>query len=167
VRRIDRNVWVVVLILLAAIAPAVFAGVARFVRLERAVDLDRERSLVADYARKLEEAHWRQQAPSEAKTQEWRLLGSGEVTGTLQVLQSLVDSTGVTLVAAKAAPSGKGGRQTYLLTGSGRPEQVCTLLAGIERCSRLVVVENGRITPQAEEIVDFELGLATYHRGDK
>lgn len=164
-KRIDRSVLVVVLILLATIAPVVFAGTARFVRSQRTVELERERALVTDYTRRLEEAHWRQQTPSAVQTTQWQLLSSNEVAATLQVLQSLVDASGVTLVAAKASPSGSSGRQLFLLTGSGSPEQVCSLLVGIERCPRLIVAENGRFTPRSGDAIDFEFGLATYHSG--
>lgn len=163
-KRIDRTVMLVV-VLLATIAPMAFAGVARFTRADREADLLREQQLVADFARKIDAAQWQHQLPTEHATKHWRLLDGAEVTVTLQALQALVDASGVTLVAAKPAPAGKGGRQTYLLAGNGRPEDVCRLLAGIERCERLIVVESGRITPRSEEQVDFELGLATYHRG--
>lgn len=164
-KRIDRTVILVVVILLATLGPVVFAGLARFTRSDREADLAREQQAVADYARKLEEVQWQHQLPQDQAPQRWQLLDGNEVTGTLQALQALVDASGVTLVATKPAPAGKNGRQAYLLAGSGRPEQVCSLLAGIERCDRLIVVEAGRITPHSDEQIDFELSLATYHRG--
>lgn len=164
-RRIDRKWLLTGLVLVTTVAPLVFAGVLHVRRTHTAGELARERQLIADYAQRLEDAQWQQRVPVDEKAQQWSLLASNEVTATLQELQSLVDASGVELQAAKAAPSVNAGRQMFLLAGSGRPEQVCALLAGIERCARLIVVENGHVTPRSEGEVDFELGLATYHRG--
>jgi hypothetical protein len=165
VMRIDRRLILGGLILLATVAPLAFAGVVNMQRTRRAGELERERQLVADYSQRLEDAQWQQRAPVDAKAQQWYLLAGNEVTATLQELQSLVDASGVELQAAKASPSVNAGRQMFLLAGSGRPEQVCALLAGIEKCSRLIVVENGHFTPGADGAIAFEFGLATYHRG--
>ncbi|MBL8726928.1 MAG: hypothetical protein JNM25_00765 [Planctomycetes bacterium] len=165
VKRVDRTVLLVVFILLATLAPMTFAGVARFVRTQNEAELAREQQLVAEFGRQLEDAEWQRRLPADEANQQWRLLDGSEVTATLQALQTLVDASGVTLVAAKASPSSKGGRQLFLLSGSGRPEQVCQLAAGIERCPRLIVIESGRLAPRSDEVVDFEFGLATYHRG--
>ncbi len=164
-KRIDRTVLLIVFILLATLAPITLAGVARFVRAQNEADLAREQQLVAEFSRQLEGAEWQHRQPGVETGTQWRLLAGSEVTATLQALQTLVDASGVTLVAAKAAPSGKGGRQLFLLTGSGRPEHVCSLVAGIERSPRLIVIETGRLAPRSDEVVDFEFGLATYHRG--
>jgi hypothetical protein len=141
-----------------------FAGVARFVRSHSEEDLAREQQLVAEFEHQLEDAEWQHRLPAEDATKQWRLLDGSEVTATLQALQTLVDASGVTLTAAKASPSTKNGRQMFLLAGSGRPEQVCGLVAGIERCPRLIVIETGRLAPRAEDTIEFEFGLVTYHR---
>lgn len=164
-RRIDRRLILGGLTLLVTVAPLAFAGVVRLQRTQREGELDRERQLVAEYAQRLEEAQWQQHVPVDTGAPQWRLLDGNEVTATLQELQALVDASGVELQAAKASPSVNAGRQMFLLTGSGRPDQVCALLAGIEKCSRLIVIESGRCTPRPESGIDFEFGLATYHRG--
>lgn len=164
-KRVDRTVLLIVFVLLATLAPMTFAGIAHFARARNEASLDRERQLVAEFGRQLEDAEWRGRMPGEPAPPQWQLLPNSDVTATLQALQALVDQSGIALEAVKAAPAGRNGRQLFLLGGSGRPEQICALVAGIERCTRLIVVETGRLLPRSDETIDFEFGLATYHRG--
>lgn len=163
--QLRRNTVVVGLVVVATLLPMVFAGVARLVRWQRESVLEGERTRLAEYRAQVEEAEWRGAVTVESQQPTYRLLEGAEVAATLQVVQTLADGSGVTLVAAKASPTASDGRQLFLLAGRGRPQQLCSLVAAIERHERLIVVESGRVTPRDDQEVEFELGLATWHRG--
>lgn len=87
-----------------------------------------------------------------------------DVPATLQVVQAMGDANGVALQTVKAGQSGTAGKQTLQITGTGSSEQICGLLADIERGTPLLVVETGRLAAQPSGQVVVELGLATFHR---
>jgi hypothetical protein len=91
------------------------------------------------------------------------LASKADVVVTLQVVQGLGDSAGVVFDSLKAVRGGTVGRQDFTVAGRGTPEQVCQLLASIERQERLLVVESGRIVPTGTPQVSFEFGIAVYH----
>lgn len=146
------------------VAALAFAGVARLQRTSAERQLEHERARLAEQLARAEKIEQQPAPQAETLPPRCRLLDGAEVATTLQVVQTLVDACGVTLVSAKATPSPTGGRQTFLLAGRARPEQLCELLASIERHERLMVVETGRLVPGDAAQVEFELGLATWHR---
>ena len=81
------------------------------------------------------------------------------------VVNALGIEARVTFDAIKASTSNVAGKQSFQLSGHGTPQQVCEFLAAIEKHDRLIIVESGRLTPGGGELVAFDLGLATYHRG--
>jgi hypothetical protein len=80
------------------------------------------------------------------------------------VLQSLADAADVTLHAVKATHAGPG-RQSFTLGGRGAPAAVCDFLGAVERHERLLVVENGKLTPAGGGEVAFDFGITTVHAG--
>ncbi len=77
----------------------------------------------------------------------------------------LGDNTGVMFASAKASPSSTKGKQSYLVTGTGLPEQVCAFAAAVETSDRLLVIENGRLLPAVGDKIGFEFGISTFQRG--
>ena len=159
-----RSLTVAASALGVAAAALTFAGIAHVQRSGCEAEPERERARLTTQLARAEQALTLPAPLAETTARQWCLLDSAEVATTLQVVQTLVDASGVTLLSAKATPSSSGGRQTFLLTGRARPQQLCELLASIERHDRLMVVETGRVVPGDEAQVDFELGLATWHR---
>lgn len=92
----------------------------------------------------------------------WHLLEGAEVAVTLERLGELGNDAGVAIDVVKPVPSNQAGKQTFQVTGRGRPALVCEFLAAIENENRLVLVDNGRFGPGDDEEIVFELGLATY-----
>lgn len=98
----------------------------------------------------------------------WRLLDGAEVAVTLERLGELGDEAGVLLDVVKPVPSNQGGKQTFQVSGRGRPALVCEFLAAIENQDRLLLVDSGRFGPGDDEEIVFELGLATFdNRGPR
>jgi hypothetical protein len=91
------------------------------------------------------------------------LASKADVVVTLQVVQGLGDSAGDREVLAADGASTHGLEAVEDHAGRGTPEQVCQLLASIERQERLLVVESGRIVPTGTPQVSFEFGIAVYH----
>lgn len=158
---------ITVTLIVATLLQGLLAGVVSWKRSEAEQTLAGEEALTATYARQLTSVD-RPEAPAEplgTKVPHAVLMANADVAGTLRVLQALGDRIGVTMVTAKAAPSTTPGRQTFAISGRGAPDKVCQFLAGIEQHERLIVIENGRITPGTAEEVNFELGLSTHHAG--
>ena len=71
----------------------------------------------------------------------------------------------MTFDSAKASPSATRGKQTFVVSGNGLPEQVCAFAAALEKSERLMIVENGRLSPATGDKISFEFGIATFQRG--
>ena len=155
----------VVLVAVGTLAQAGFAGVAYFGRRTAAQDLEAERARTAATQRQLEQAREAKAETPPAQPSQWHLLSGADVSGTLQVIQSLGDAAGIVFGSVKAAPSSTAGRQSFQITGRGTPDQVCLFCADIEQNSRLIVVASGKFLPGSAEEIAFEFGLATYHSG--
>lgn len=158
--------WVSIgLVAFATLAQLIFAGVACWTRGAAQRDADNERAATENYAAHLAAAVERSSTSPDARVPHATLLPSADVAGTLCALQTLSDSVGVTMVSANASQSNTVGRQAFVIAGRGTPEQLCAFVAGLEQHERLIVIENGKITPGTADEVNFELGLSTYHAG--
>ena len=163
-KRIDKGSVVIALGALLTLLQAALAGVAFVGRQQAERQLQQESDTTSSYAMQLDAARRREREDA-AELPKQEILDGADVAGTLQVIQSVGDAAGITVQSAKASQSSTAGRQSFQITGRGRPDQVCAFVAGIERHVRLIVVENGRLLPGTAEEVNFELGLATYHKG--
>jgi hypothetical protein len=157
----------VALVVLLTVVQLALAGIATRSRRQVEGELEHERAAIVGYANELAAAATEPAiaAPPATPARQWTLLDGAEVASTLQILQALGDAAGVTVTTAKAPPSTTPGRQSFQLNGRGAPQQVCSFLAAIEQHERLIVVESGRLSPGAPGTIQFELGLATHHRG--
>lgn len=163
---LDKKSLGLLVVTLATIAQAGLAGVAFLARKRAEQDVQAERGLTASYAAQLTTATTNAVVePTRAAVPHAVLQTSADVAGTLRAIQTVSDQVGVTLTTAKAAPSNTPGRQTFVITGRGKPEQVCSFVAGIEQHERLIVIENGKVMPGTADEVSFELGLSTHHTG--
>jgi hypothetical protein len=141
------------------------AGVAHFVRQHAEESLLLEQGRVHELQREVERQRERQQPSPLAVVSTWELQPGPDVAANMQLLQQLGDRSGVVVEDLKVMPSNTRGRQTFLLTGRGRPGPTCAFLAAAEGNARLVVVENGRVMPGGDDEIYFELGIATWHQG--
>ena len=155
----------VVLVVVCTVAQAGFAGVAYFGRRAADRELEAERARAAATQHQLYHARESKAEMPPAPPSRWQLLSGADVSGTLQVIQSLGDAAGIEFGSVKAAPSSTAGRQSFQITGRGTPDQVCLFCADIEQNGRLIVVESGKFLPGSAEEIAFEFGLATYHSG--
>lgn len=164
-KRIDKTRVVAVVAVLIAAVQVALAGVAFWARREADGHLRSAREQVGALSAQVAAARAQAVPPAPPVDSQWSLLESADVSGTLQLVQSLGDGAGITFTSVKATTSTTAGRQSFLIGGTGTPAQVCAFVAAIEVNPRLTVVENGRLTPGAGEQVAFEFGLATYHTG--
>ena len=163
---LDKKSLVLLVATLATIAQAGLAGVAFLARRTAEQDVKTERGLTANYAAQLLTSTVNAVVePSRPAVPHAVLQTSADVAGTLRAIQTVSDQVGVTLATAKASPSNTPGRQTFVITGRGTPEQVCSFVAGIEQHERLIVIENGKVLPGTADEMNFELGLSTHHTG--
>lgn len=162
---LDKKSLVLLVATLAAIAQAGLAGVAFLARRTAEQDVKTERGLTASYAAQLTSTATAIVETSRPAVPHAVLQTSADVAGTLRAIQTVSDQVGVTLTTAKASPSNTPGRQTFVITGRGTPEQVCSFVAGIEQHERLIVIENGKVMPGTADEMNFELGLSTHHTG--
>lgn len=152
---------------IATLAQLGFAGVACWSRGAAEQERDAERATAADYAAQLTGAERRAEGAPEGRVPRAVLLPSADVAGTLRALQTLGDDAGITVVSAKASPSTTPGRQSFVITGRGTPDQLCAFVTGLEQSDRLMVIEGGKVTPGTETEVNFEMELSTHHSGGK
>jgi hypothetical protein len=162
---VDKKRLLTVVVVLACVFQAVVAGA---VYLSRDVT---QRELVSGQAslqllmKRLNGYQAALARPADVETSsESQLLAVPDVVATLQVLQRLGDDAGVWFDSQDVEKSEQPGKQPYMVTGRATPHQLCAFIAGIESSNRLIIIEQGRVTPASEKLVAFELGLATYHR---
>lgn len=141
------------------------AGVARFARQRAEDNLLLEQARLQELQREVERQRERQEPSPLPTLSTWELQPGPDVAANMQLLQQLGDRAGIVVEDLKVLPSSTRGRQTFLLTGRGRPGPTAAFLAAAERNARLVVVENGRVMPGGDDEVYFELGIATWHQG--
>ena len=161
-----RTVWAL-LIVVATVLQFGAAGVAHLARVDAGKTLESERQQAAALQRQLEAQEERRvvgkvEAPAPSR---WHLLDGPDVAATMEAVNAAGIDARVTFDAIKAATSKVAGKQTFQLSGHGTPVQVCEFLAAIEQHARLIIVESGRFMPGGDDLIAFDLGLATYHRG--
>lgn len=164
-KRVDKKRVVVTVIVLITALQAGLAGVAGYGRKQADGLLGAARAGVNALTMQVENGKLQavpEPVPGDSK---WSLLENADVSGTLQIVQGLGDAAGITIANAKAGQSATIGRQSFQISGTGTPAQVCTFIASVEGNARLIVVESGRFLPECSEEITFELGLATYHTG--
>lgn len=164
-KNLDKKIVVTIAIVLVALLQAAFAGAMTLSRFRSERNLDAARQSEAGAKEQVELLRHQLELQSPGTGVAWQLLDSPDVAGTLGLLQTLGDNTGVMFGSAKASPSSTKGKQSYLVTGTGLPEQVCAFAAAIETCDRLLVIENGRLLPAASDKIGFEFGISTFQRG--
>lgn len=149
----------------ATLVQIALAGMAWWSRRAVEEERDTERTMTANYATQLAAAERREAEGPQGRVPRAVLLTSADVAGTLRALQTIGDDAGVTVLSSKASQSTTIGRQSFVITGRGTPEQLCAFLAGIEQSERLMVIEGGKVTPGTETEINFEMGLSTHHTG--
>lgn len=88
-----------------------------------------------------------------------------DVTGTLRDLATVATGAGLDLEQVRVLPAEDQDRQDFQITGVATPETVATMLAGIERHERLMVLLGGTVQARDEERVAFEFLVATFAGG--
>lgn len=164
IRTVPKSLSIVV-VGIATVAQLGLAGIAWWSRRSTEEERNAERVTAANYAAQLATAQTPSAGAAAGRTPHPTLLASPDVAGTLRALQTIGDEVGITLVSLKAAQSTTVGRQTFVLSGRGTPDQLCAFVAGIEQSERLVVVEGGKVAPGSDQEVNFEMGLSTHHVG--
>ncbi|HEB54618.1 MAG TPA: hypothetical protein ENI87_15320 [bacterium] len=144
------------------------AGVTVVARRYAADELEASRANLQSAVRELARASDdRDSAPGDSEACPYRLLAEPDVVGTLRDLNRLGSDAGITIDSQQALKTSDKGKQSYVVSGRGRPTQVCRFLAAIEKSERLLVVETGRVVPADAGEVAFEVGLATYQCGER
>jgi len=160
--RFDKRSAVVATVIAALVVQAAFAGFSFMAR-------SRTESQLEEVRGQLEMLQMRRDSIDAqplrivAIDSGWQLSPAADVSRTLQVIQGLATEEGVELTGLKATKSKTEGKQPFQISGKGQPHQVCSLLASIEKQAEVLVVESGRVFPDAESGVAFDLDLATYH----
>ncbi|MBL8752905.1 MAG: hypothetical protein JNK15_06345 [Planctomycetes bacterium] len=95
----------------------------------------------------------------------WQLHDNNDVTGAIEMLQGLCDTTGTSVEGIKALSATTPGKQAFQLNLRGTPRQVANLLIELEQNPRLHVVESGRVAPGGTGLVAVDLAVAIWHRG--
>ncbi|MCK5942758.1 MAG: hypothetical protein KAI24_12350 [Planctomycetes bacterium] len=154
------------MVLVTGAAMLATAGVAFWTSRSEQRHLAEQRALLQQLERDHEAAVAREQQRRVRKGAErWQLLDGPDVVVTLQHLQAIGDRVGVAFEAQRAIKAADQGKQSFLVSGHGTPQQVTRFVAEIERHDRLMIIETGKVQPAGGPLVAFEFGLATYHRG--
>lgn len=95
----------------------------------------------------------------------WQLPAANDVAVTMQALQLLADTAGVTLEGLKALPATAAGRQQFALTVAGTPTRVVAFVVALEEQDRLLVIENGRVGAGGAEQILADLTVVAWHHG--
>lgn len=166
-KRFNRRVVWAVLICGASLLQVGAAGAIWFGHQDAQRRLVEEQQRIATLQRQLEA---QQELTTKGPTAEvvpsrWRLLDGPDVAATMEVVNNLGVEARVTFDTIRASTSNVAGKQMFQVSGHGTPVQVCEFLAAIEQHDRLIIVESGRVVPGGDELIAFDLGLATYHHG--
>ena len=164
--RVDKRIVVSAFVAVAFVSQLALAGVAYFWRAGEQNDLAKQQQRLQQLRGQASRRE-APPAPTPPVAERRQLLSGPDVVATLQILQQLGDEAGVVFDSQQALRATSAGKQTFSVTGHGTPEQVCAFVAGIEQHDRLMVVETGRVLPASEATIAFELGVATYHGGER
>lgn len=161
-KKVDKRRWFAAGIFVMTALQAAAAGVITWLRAAAVQDVEATRRHVGELESRLAELEMQEQeqAAVPVPVSRWRIAETADVSGTLQVVQAASDAAGVEISGLAATQSKTPGKQTFVITGAGRPQAVCELIAALEQRDSLVLVESGRILPATDETVAFEFGLA-------